>query len=97
MNTKPLGNRVIIRPEKKEEKTSSGIILPDSAKDKPQTGEVLAVGDGGYTPSGTPYTMSVKVGDIVLMSKFPGQETTVNGEDVLIIPEQEILAVLEEK
>tara|TARA_B100001778_G_C18092973_1_gene408283 strand:+ start:115 stop:408 length:294 start_codon:yes stop_codon:yes gene_type:complete len=97
MNIKPMGNRVVLRPTKKEEQTSSGIILPDSVQDKPQTAEVLAVGDGGYTPNGTSYQMSVKVGDLVLMSKFPGQETTVNGEDVLIVPEQEILAVLEEK
>ena len=96
MNIKPMGNRVVLRPTKKEEKTNSGIILPDSVGDKPQTAEVIAVGDGGQTPNGTPYTMSVKVGDTVLMSKFPGQETTVDGEDVLIIPEQEILAVLEE-
>ena len=96
MSIKPLGNRVVLKPKKKEETTVNGIILPDSAQEKPQTAKVLAVGDGGYTPNGTPYQMSVKVGDLVLMSKFPGQETTVNGEDVLIIPEQEILAVLEE-
>tara|TARA_Y100000361_G_scaffold151924_1_gene170278 strand:- start:907 stop:1200 length:294 start_codon:yes stop_codon:yes gene_type:complete len=97
MNIKPMGSRVVLRPKKKEETTSSGIILPDSAQDKPQTAEVLAVGDGGYTPNGTPYKMSVKVGDLVVLNKFPGNETSVNGEDVLIVPEQEILAVLEEK
>tara|TARA_Y100000004_G_C8706133_1_gene323845 strand:- start:155 stop:448 length:294 start_codon:yes stop_codon:yes gene_type:complete len=96
MIIKPLGNRVVLKPKKKEETTINGIILPDSAQEKPQTAKVLAVGNGGYAPDGTPYKMSVKVGDVVLMSKFPGQETTVNGENVLIIPEQEILAVLEE-
>ena len=97
MNTKPMGNKVIVRPEKKQEKTESGIILPDTAKEKPQIGEVLAVGDGGHTPTGTPYKMSVEVGDEVLFPKFTGTEINVDGEDVLIMPEHDILAVMEDK
>ena len=97
MNTKPMGNKVIVRPKKKDEKTESGIILPDTAKDAPQTGEVLAVGDGGHRPNGTPYKMSVKVGDEVLFPKFTGTEINVDGEDVLIMPEHDILAVMEDK
>ena len=96
MNTKPMGNKVIVRPKKKEEKTESGLILPDSVGEKPQTGQVLAVGPGGQTLNGTDYKMSVKEGDEVLYAKFTGTEVNVEGEDVLIMPETDILAVLED-
>ena len=98
MNTKPMGNRVILKPKKKDEKTESGIILPDTVSgEKPQTGKVLAVGPGGQTPNGVDYKMTVKRGDEVLYDKFTGTEVTVEGDDVLIMPETNILAVLEKK
>jgi len=97
MNTKPMGMKLIVRPEKKQEKTKSGIILPDTAKEKPQTGEVLAAGPGGQTHTGVDYKMTVKVGDEILYPKFTGTEVTIEGEDVLIMSEHEILAVIGEK
>jgi chaperonin GroES len=97
MNIKPIGNRVVLRPVKKEEKTSSGIILPDSAQDKPKTAEVIAVGNGGQTPTGTDYVMSVEVGDTVVYGNSYKTEISIEGEDVLIMSETEILAVLGDK
>ena len=94
---RPTGSRVVVKKPTRQERTDSGIILPDTAKDAPQTGEVLAVGDGGHRPNGTPYKMSVQVGDEVLFPKFTGTEINVDGEDVLIMPEHDILAVMEDK
>jgi chaperonin GroES len=89
MNIKPLADRVVIRPAQAEEKTASGIIIPDTAKEKPQRGEVVAAGTG---KSEEP--MTVKVGDAVLYGKYSGTELTVDGEDVLIMRESDIFAII---
>lgn len=93
MNLKPLGDRVIIKVLEKEEKTSSGIVLPDKAKEKPQEGEVKAVGDGRILDDGTRVQMDVKVGDKVIFSKYAGSEVKLDGEEYLILRQDDILAV----
>jgi len=93
MNLKPLGDRVIIKVLEKEEKTSSGIVLPDKAKEKPQEGEVKAVGDGKVLDDGTRAQMDVKVGDKVIFSKYAGSEIKLDGEEYLILRQDDILAV----
>ncbi len=93
MNLKPLGDRVIIKVLEKEEKTSSGIVLPDKAKEKPQEGEVLAVGDGRILDDGTRVQMDVKVGDRVIFSKYAGSEVKLDGEEYLILRQDDILAI----
>jgi len=94
MNVKPLADRLIVRPAKAEEMTKGGIILPDTAKEKPQQGEVLAVGSGKVSDSGNLVEMALKTGDNVLYGKYSGTEISVDGEDVLIMRESDILAVL---
>jgi len=94
MNVKPLADRLILRPAEAEEMTKGGIILPDTAKEKPQQGEILAVGPGKVSESGTLVKMSLKAGDKVLYGKYSGTEISVDGEDVLIMRESDILAVL---
>jgi len=94
MNVKPLADRLILRPAEAEEMTKGGIILPDTAKEKPQQGEILAVGPGKVSESGTLVKMSLKAGDKVLYGKYSGTEILVDGEDVLIMRESDILAVL---
>ncbi len=89
VNLKPLHDRVVVKPLPAEEKTKSGIIIPDTAKEKPQQGEVVAVGPGKKD-----YEMSVKPGDRVLYGKYAGQELKLNGDDLLIMREDDILAVL---
>ncbi|MFT4526599.1 MAG: chaperonin GroES [Granulosicoccus sp.] len=89
MNIKPLADRVVIRPAQAEEKTASGIIIPDTAKEKPQRGEVLAAGAGKPDEP-----MTVKVGDTVLYGKYSGTELTVDGEDVLIMRESDVFAIV---
>ncbi len=86
MKHKPLKDRVLIEPQEVEEKTSSGIIIPDSAKEKPQKGKVVAVGDGKKDEP-----MTVKEGDIVIYGKYAGTEITVDGKDYLIMREEDIL------
>ncbi len=93
MNLKPLGDRVIIKVLEKEEKTSSGIVLPDKAREKPQEGEVKAVGDGKVLDDGTRVQMDVKVGDKVIFSKYAGSEIKLDGEEYLILRQDDILAV----
>ncbi len=88
----PLSDRVVVKPLKQEEKTSSGIFLPDTAKEKPQEGEVLAVGPGRYTDEGTRVPMDLKVGDRVIYSKFAGTEYKVGDDEYLILRESDILA-----
>lgn len=90
---KPLGDRVLVRPEAAEEKTASGIIIPDTAKEKPQRGEVVAVGPG-KVENGTKVDMTVKDGDKVLYGKYSGTEVTIDGEDLLIMRESDILGVV---
>ncbi|MBC8197770.1 MAG: co-chaperone GroES [Candidatus Marinimicrobia bacterium] len=94
MNVKPLADRLILRPAEAEEMTKGGIILPDTAKEKPQQGEILAVGPGKVSDNGTLVEMSLKAGDKVLYGKYSGTEILVDGEDVLIMRESDILAVL---
>jgi chaperonin GroES len=91
---RPLGDRVVIKPSKADEKTAGGIIIPDSAnKDKPVVGKVVAVGPGKLTDDGKRVPPDVKVNDEVFYSKYAGTDLKVNGEDLLIISESEILAV----
>ena len=88
MNIRPLGDRVVIEPTPAEEKTSSGIIIPDTAKEKPQEGKVIAV------PESKDSEITVKVGDTVLYGKFAGTEISIDGNDYLIMSETDILAVI---
>jgi len=94
MNVKPLSDRIVVKPEPAEEKTASGIILPDTAQEKPQMGTVMAVGPGKSSDSGELIKMSLKKGDKVLYGKYSGTEITVDGDDVLIMRESDILATL---
>jgi len=96
MNIKPLGDRVLLEPlEEKEGKTASGIYLPDTAKEKPQEGRVVAVGSGRITDEGKKVPMNVKVGDRVLFTKYGPNEIKVEGKEYLIAREEDILAILE--
>ncbi len=90
---KPLSDRVLVRPDSAEEKTSSGIIIPDSAKEKPQRGTIVAVGDGKYE-DGKKIGMSVKKGDKVLYGKYAGTEIEIDGEELMIMREADILGIL---
>jgi chaperonin GroES len=92
---KPLGDRIVVKPLDAEEKTSGGIVLPDSAKERPQTGEVIAVGPGKTLDNGTVAPMEVNVGDKVVYSKYGGTEVKVDGQDVLIMRQDDILGVVE--
>ena len=92
---KPLGDRVVIRVLEKEEKTASGIFLPDTAKEKPSQGEVIAVGSGKLQDNGTRTAMEVKVGDKIIFSKYAGTEVKLDGKDYLIVSERDILAIAE--
>jgi chaperonin GroES len=94
MKMKPLADRVIIKPAAAEEKTKGGIILPDTAKEKPVIGEVVAVGPGKVTDDGKKIPCEVKVGDKVLYGKYSGTEVTVEGEEYLIMREADIFAVV---
>jgi chaperonin GroES len=90
---RPLADRVVVKPIEAEEKTKGGIVLPDTAKDKPQEGEVIAVGPGRILENGTKIPPEVKVGDRVIYSKYSGSEIKVEGEEYLIVRESDILAV----
>ncbi|CAN5364434.1 co-chaperone GroES [soil metagenome] len=93
-NLKPLGDKIVVQVTESEEKTASGIYLPDSAKKKPTEGKVIAVGDGRTLDNGQKNTLSVKVGDRVLYSKYGGNEVSLEGEDYLILDEDQVYAVL---
>ena len=93
MNIKPIGDKVVIKPITVEETTKSGIVLPDSAQEKPQQGEVIAVGDGIYQ-NGVKIPMELKVGDRVVYGKFGGADVKLNGEEVIIMAEKDVLVVL---
>jgi chaperonin GroES len=93
---RPLGDRVVVKPIQKEEVTKSGIVLPDTAKEKPQRGQVVAVGPGRLTDDGKRLPMEVKVGDEVLFAKYAGTELKIDDEEYLILSEKDILAVLAE-
>ncbi|MGI6706498.1 MAG: co-chaperone GroES [Clostridia bacterium] len=94
MNIKPLGDRVVIKVVESEETTKSGIVLPGTAKEKPQMAEVLAVGPGGVV-DGKEIKMEVKVGDRVIYSKYAGTEVKMDGEEYIIVRQSDILAVVE--
>ena len=95
MEIKPLGDRVVIKPLEAEAKTRGGIVLPDTAKEKPQEGKVVAVGKGKVLDNGTLQAPEVKVGDKVLYGKYSGNEiTTKEGEELLIMREEDILAII---
>jgi len=88
----PLGDRVVVRPSSKEEVTKGGIVIPDTAKEKPQEGEVIAVGPGRMTEDGKRIAMDVKVGDIVIYAKYGGTELKENDEELIVLRESDILA-----
>ncbi|MBM3255294.1 MAG: co-chaperone GroES [Candidatus Omnitrophica bacterium] len=95
MDIKPLGDRVVVKPLEAEAKTKGGILLPDTAKEKPQEGKIVAVGKGKVLENGTVQAPEVKVGDKVLYGKYSGNEiTTKEGEELLIMREEDILAII---
>jgi chaperonin GroES len=94
MNLQPLEDRIVVRPAEAEEKTASGLVIPDSAKEKPQQGEVLAVGPGRRSDSGELIPLDISVGDKVVYSKYGGTEIAVEGEDLLILAGRDILAIV---
>lgn len=95
MKLKPLGDRLVVEPKEREEKTASGIILPETAKEKPQEGNVIAAGPGRRDDDGDRIEMDVAVGDTVLYAKYAGTEIKIEGEKLLILKESDILAIIE--
>ena len=95
LKLKPLGGRVIVEPTEQEEKTAGGIILPETAKEKPQEGKVIAAGPGDRNEDGERMEMEVQVGDKVLYAKYSGTEIKLDGKKVLILRESDILAIIE--
>ena len=95
MHFRPLHDRVVVRRIEAEEKTSGGIIIPDTAKEKPQEGEIVAVGPGARDDSGQLVELSVKAGDRILFGKWSGTEVKIDGEDLLIMKESDILGVID--
>jgi len=95
LNLKPLADRLVVKPLEEEEVTPSGIVLPETAKEKPQKGEVLAVGPGARNDDGERVAMDVSVGDKVLFAKYGGTEIKVDGDKLLILRESDILAIIE--
>lgn len=95
MNLKPLDDRIVVRPNAAEERTASGLVIPDTAKEKPQQGTVLAVGPGRWSDDeGQHFPLEVKVGDTVLYSKYGGTEVSHGGEDLLILTSRDVLAIV---
>ena len=92
---KPIADRVIIKVEEEKEETIGGIVLASNAKEKPQTGSVIAIGDGAVTESGTKLPMTVKVGDEVYYHKYSGTKVKFDGEDYLVLREKDIIAIVE--
>ena len=92
---RPLGDRVVIKPSAKEEMTKSGIVLPDTAKEKPQEGTIVAAGPGRILDDGKRESMDVKIGDKVLYAKYAGTEFKVEGDELLIVSQKDILAIVE--
>lgn len=91
---RPLGDRVVIKPQERAEVTKSGLVLPDTAKEKPQEGKVIAVGPGRVTDNGEKVPMEIKSGDTVLYAKYAGTEVKLDDEDYLIISERDVLAIM---
>ena len=97
MHLKPLGNRVVVEPIEQEEMTASGLVLPETAKEKPQKGSVLSVGPGDRDENGKRIPMDVSVGDVVLFAKYGGTEIKIDGKKLLILRESDLLAIVESK
>lgn len=95
MKIRPLDDRIVVEPMEAEEKTAGGIVLPDTAKEKPQKGKVVAVGDGKLLDDGSRGELSLKKGDVVLYSKYGGTEIKVEGKELLIMRESDVLAKVE--
>jgi len=95
MNIRPLHDRLVVRRKEEERTTPGGIVIPDSAAEKPSTGEVIAAGNGKITESGEVRALDVKVGDVVYFGKYAGTELKVDGEELLIMREDDIIAVVE--
>ena len=95
MALRPLGDRIVVRPLEAQEKTKSGILVPETAKEKPQEGKVLAVGTGRVLDDGTVKTLEVKTGDKVLYGKYSGTEVHVSDQDYLILREDDVLAIVQ--
>jgi chaperonin GroES len=95
MKFRPLGDRVLVKRVEEETKTKGGIIIPDTVKEKPQEGEIVAVGSGARDDSGKIVPLDVKVGDKILFGKWSGSEVKIDGEDLLIMKESDVLGVLE--
>jgi len=96
MNLKPLGSRVLVEPIEVEEITAGGIVLPETAKEKPQKGKVLSVGPGDRDEDGDRIALDVKTGDVVLFAKYGGTEIKVDGKKLLILRESDLLAIVED-
>ncbi len=94
MNLKPLGDRLVVEPKERESTTASGLVLPETAKEKPQEGEVIAVGPGRRDDDGKRIAMDVQVGDIVLYAKYGGTEVKIDDKKLLILKESDVLAIL---
>lgn len=94
MKLKPLADRIVVKPSPAEEKTVSGIIIPDTAKEKPMQGEIVAVGKGRVSDDGKIIPMELKVGDKVLYGKYSGTEVTIDGEEYLIMRESDVYAII---
>ena len=97
MNLKPLGDRVVVEHVEQADKSAGGVFLPDTAKEKPQEGRVLAVGTGRTLDNGTKLPMDVKVGDKIIYSKYSGSEIKLEGKEVLIISEKDVLAIMSDE
>jgi len=97
LKIRPLGDRVVVEPLEAQEKTKGGIILPDTAKEKPQQGKIIAVGKGRIDENGKHVPMEVKVGDVILYGKYSGTEVTIDDKEYVILREEDILAIVEEK
>ncbi|AZV79267.1 co-chaperone GroES [Parasedimentitalea marina] len=95
MALKPLHDRVLVRRTESEEKTAGGLIIPESAKEKPSEGQVVAIGEGARKDSGELIDMSVKAGDTILFGKWSGTEVTVDGEELLMMKESDIMGIIE--
>ncbi len=95
MKIKPLGDRVVVKVLEQEETTASGIVLPDTAKEKPQQGKIMAVGTGKLLDSGEKIALEVEVGQTVIFSKYSGTEVKIDGEEYLILSERDVLAIVE--
>ncbi|MCO5178883.1 MAG: co-chaperone GroES [Candidatus Promineofilum sp.] len=94
MNLKPLGDRLVVEPRERESTTASGLVLPETAKEKPQEGEVVAVGPGRRDEDGKRIEMDVKVGDVVLYAKYGGTEVKIDDKKLLILKESDVLAIV---